>query len=167
MAKKRKKEATLNRPHLADMGLFSHKNSLNDAVDSSIKARNIMSHEITPQNKYKKLFSQNTIVSLQPEKARKMKLPAPKTPAQKKVMLAVRNRNFALLEASTFNLNPDDVNTSDCLGNTPLHHAAKAGHFGMCNVLMEKGAVIDLAGQDGNTPLHLAYLSGSVDVNML
>lgn len=87
-----------------------------------------------------------------------------KSKVQKRVMLASRNNNHSMLEIGTVKLYPSDVNTVDLLNNSPLHYAAKNGNKGMCIFLLEKGAVVGPIGQEGNTPLHLAYLSGSAEV---
>ena len=87
-----------------------------------------------------------------------------KSKIQKRVMQAARNNNHSMLEIGTAKLYPSDVNTIDMLGNTPLHYAAKHGNRLLCAFLLEKGAFVNVQGQELNTPLHNAYLSGSAPV---
>lgn len=46
-------------------------------------------------------------------------------------------------------------------GLTPLHQAAVTGQSAMCELLLERGAQVDLLDEDKNTSLHYAAASGS------
>lgn len=46
----------------------------------------------------------------------------------------------------------------DSRGQSPLHYAARAGHFPAIHVLIDAGANINLPDADGCTPLYLALL---------
>ena len=51
-----------------------------------------------------------------------------------------------------------DLNTQDLTGETPLHLASKAGHHGIVDVLLSKGANPQLQNVCGYNCLHLATL---------
>ena len=42
----------------------------------------------------------------------------------------------------------------DSDGLTPLHYASKAGHFHVCHLLLDEGAVPNAISKEGHTPLH-------------
>lgn len=50
-------------------------------------------------------------------------------------------------------------------GWTPLHVAAATSHYGIVMTLLEAGAVVNLSGDKGVTPLHDAIESGNYKVN--
>jgi ankyrin repeat protein len=52
-------------------------------------------------------------------------------------------------------------------GLSALHHAARAGHIGVANALLDGGANVDLRSGDGSTPLVLSLLNGQYDVAMV
>jgi hypothetical protein len=58
------------------------------------------------------------------------------------------------------------VNQRDSLQNTALHYAAEAGHGDVLKTLLVHASELDLnlQGNDGNTPLHLATKNGRVHV---
>lgn len=45
-------------------------------------------------------------------------------------------------------------------GNTSLHHAASAGHFSICELLLKHRAEVDARGENIRTPLHMAAQHG-------
>jgi ankyrin repeat protein len=52
-----------------------------------------------------------------------------------------------------------EVNAKDCYGNTPLIYAARAKYIEAMRLLLDHGASIDLANNDGVTPLRQTLLS--------
>lgn len=71
-------------------------------------------------------------------------------------MLAIRNNtqmaDLLLMDDRT------DVNKADYQGWQAIHHAAKMGHVGMINTLIDRGVDINAKTNKGATPLHLAML---------
>ncbi|XP_039194222.1 ankyrin-2 isoform X28 [Crotalus tigris] len=58
-----------------------------------------------------------------------------------------------------------DINTSNQNGLNALHLAAKEGHVGLVQELLERGSAVDSATkQKGNTALHIASLAGQAEV---
>ena len=55
---------------------------------------------------------------------------------------------------------PDEVNTADFLGLTPLHHAARDGDAVRIGLLVKLGAKTDAKSRHGQTPLHVAVEQG-------
>lgn len=54
-----------------------------------------------------------------------------------------------------------DPNLEDKNGYTALHYAARAGHIGVCKILLNAGASVNAATRAGKaTPLHRAALAG-------
>jgi len=52
---------------------------------------------------------------------------------------------------------PEAVNSEDTAnGNRPIHIAAQNGHFATVQLLIEKGALLNVQNQKGNTPIHMA-----------
>ncbi len=51
---------------------------------------------------------------------------------------------------------PSLVNSTDEYGFTPLHGVVGEDHFDMAQLLIDKGADVNAANEDGVTPLHLA-----------
>lgn len=72
------------------------------------------------------------------------------------LMLAIRNNaqmaDLLLMDDRT------DVNKADYQGWQAIHYAAKMGHVGMINALVDKGVDINAKTDKGATPLHLALL---------
>ena len=64
-----------------------------------------------------------------------------------------------LIETKGINLNTRDNN-----GKTPLHDAAKQGHFSIVRYLTDKGANLNLKENNGNTLMHFAALSGNLEM---
>lgn len=60
--------------------------------------------------------------------------------------------------------NPHVVRSKDSSGYTPLHHAAIGGHSDVVEVLLEKGAQINMTGGRGETALYLAASKGNAAV---
>ena len=58
----------------------------------------------------------------------------------------------------------DKIWTRDDLGRTPLHYASMMDHPGLLNVLIENGANVNAADEDGNTPLHFAVVTPPKDI---
>ena len=52
-----------------------------------------------------------------------------------------------------------EANAQDCYGNTPLNYAARAKYVEAMRLLLDRGASIDLANNDGVTPLRQTLLS--------
>ncbi|KAM0519400.1 hypothetical protein ACHAPE_003572 [Trichoderma viride] len=52
----------------------------------------------------------------------------------------------------------------DLMGWTPLHHACYFGNEKLVNNLLSRGALIEVAGNDGITPMHCAVQSGKVEI---
>eukprot|EP00899_Mesostigma_viride_P012678 jgi/Mesvir1/21410/Mv20885-RA.1 len=57
-----------------------------------------------------------------------------------------------------------DMNVADNVGQTPLHHAAKAGHLFMVGHLVANGADMEAKDKDDVTPLHMAAREGHLEV---
>jgi cytohesin len=55
-----------------------------------------------------------------------------------------------------YKLTPDEVNTADVNGFTPLHFAAACGRIQCCGLLIAAGALLDVRAVDDKTPLMLA-----------
>ncbi|KAM0479067.1 hypothetical protein ACHAPX_005047 [Trichoderma viride] len=56
------------------------------------------------------------------------------------------------------------LNSRDLLGWTFLHHACFFGNQELVSVLLDHGALIEIAGLDGITPMHCAVQSGNADI---
>ena len=59
-----------------------------------------------------------------------------------------------------------DVSVIDSLWYTPLHYASSTGHSDVCKKLIERDAKVDAKTFDGSTALHLASMTGCVDVQL-
>eukprot|EP01059_Diplonema_ambulator_P031915 TRINITY_DN6014_c0_g1_i6.p1 TRINITY_DN6014_c0_g1~~TRINITY_DN6014_c0_g1_i6.p1 ORF type:complete len:733 (+),score=173.05 TRINITY_DN6014_c0_g1_i6:1271-3469(+) len=57
---------------------------------------------------------------------------------------------------------PDSISRATPTGETPLHMAARSGHWNVMSVLISKGAPLDEGDKQGNTPLHLATYTTNV-----
>ncbi len=53
------------------------------------------------------------------------------------------------------------------MGRTPLHRAVELGFYAMVELLLEKGAPMNVTDKKGNTPLHQAALSGRSGILLL
>lgn len=54
-----------------------------------------------------------------------------------------------------------DPNSEDKNGYTALHYASRAGHYGVCQILLKAGASVNAVTRAGkSTPLHRAALAG-------
>lgn len=58
-------------------------------------------------------------------------------------------------------------NLKDAEGNTSLHHAVRAVNFKMVNLLVSKGARIDIENDEGETPEMLILLSDDFDLEKI
>jgi ankyrin repeat protein len=58
----------------------------------------------------------------------------------------------------------DVLSLRDLMGRTPLHHACLNGNKKAVDLLLDWDAPIEVAGNDGITPIHCAVLSGSIDI---
>jgi ankyrin repeat protein len=88
-------------------------------------------------------------------------LPLAKTINQRLVLAKAKCNNFKQLEHTTVKLMPNDINCVDILKNTPLFYAASHGNKDFCHYLIQKGAIVNLACQGGDTALHMAFKSGN------
>lgn len=86
---------------------------------------------------------------------------------QRKLFNASKSNNFHMIQISGFNYYPNDVNTKDDHGNTPLYYAARHGNKEICEFLVRHGADVNERCTDGNTPLHMAFASGQIMVGFL
>jgi Ankyrin repeats (3 copies) len=75
-----------------------------------------------------------------------------------------QTNNYRTMESSPFIFTPHDVNIADERKNTPLYYAAYNGNVKMCQFLCEKGANVNVVCSKGDTPLHMAFKSGSPEV---
>jgi hypothetical protein len=94
-------------------------------------------------------------------------LPLAKTINQRLVLSKAKTNNFKQLEHTTVKLMPNDINCLDPLRNTPLFYAASHGNKDFCHYLIEKGAIVNLACQGGDTALHMAFKSGNRAVHLV
>jgi len=60
-----------------------------------------------------------------------------------------------------------EIESLDKTGQTPLHHAARAGHVGVVKFLIQKSASMYSTDTAGQTPLHLAAYAGKQQAVML
>jgi ankyrin repeat protein len=60
-----------------------------------------------------------------------------------------------------------EIDVTDILGWTPLHHAAFFGRLQVASLLLDKGAELDAMNSDGRTPLHCAAECGHLPVAAL
>ena len=62
----------------------------------------------------------------------------------------------------------DDKNPADDNWDTPLHYAAKGGHYGICKLIINAGIEDKNPGnRDDETPLHLAKTNNHTEVGLL
>ena len=61
-------------------------------------------------------------------------------------------------------LKADNVNSSDILGNTPLHYAALTGNKDIAKILIEKGGNAESKNNFGRTPLHYGARKGNHNI---
>ncbi|CAM9382616.1 unnamed protein product, partial [Hapterophycus canaliculatus] len=47
---------------------------------------------------------------------------------------------------------------------TAVHHTTESSHGAIVVFLLEKGAFVDTKDRDGNTPVHLAARTGSLEI---
>ena len=59
---------------------------------------------------------------------------------------------------------PDLIDSTDKLGWTPLHWAARSGQVEVVRMLIDSGADVNYADEKAGTPLHMAVYSGHGDV---
>jgi hypothetical protein len=58
---------------------------------------------------------------------------------------------------------PEQINTQDEFGLSPIHFAAEAGHLDVLSLLLEHGADVDVMDMGGRTPLHRASLEAKLE----
>ena len=63
--------------------------------------------------------------------------------------------------------NTEDKNPKNNLGDTPLHLAAKSGHFEVCKLIIENTEDINSKNDFGRTPIHEAASCGHFEVSKL
>lgn len=61
----------------------------------------------------------------------------------------------------------DYLNSKDKFGLTPLHHAAKLGHFKIVEILLHSSASAEFPSQVGKTALHYAVEGGNFEIVVL
>lgn len=59
---------------------------------------------------------------------------------------------------------PDDLNSRDSLGMTPLNWASHKGHTGIVGELLARGADYQIGDKDSSLPIHNASAAGHIDV---
>ena len=57
-----------------------------------------------------------------------------------------------------------DKNPGNAIGKTPLHYAARNGHFEICQLITQSVKYIHPRDSDGNTPLLLAVDRNHLDI---
>ncbi|MCM3881417.1 MAG: ankyrin repeat domain-containing protein [Vicinamibacterales bacterium] len=81
--------------------------------------------------------------------------PKPVDPTIVSFISAIRSGDTKSVE-SLISANPDIVKAKDLTGTTPLHHAAGFGTLEMMQVLLDKGADVNVRNRRSSTPLHWA-----------
>ena len=66
--------------------------------------------------------------------------------------------------ATTAEFGKPDLNKADNSGATPLMLALRNENYGVCSVLIRKGASVEVMDKGGNTPLHLLAGTGNVEL---
>jgi uncharacterized protein (TIGR02145 family) len=79
-----------------------------------------------------------------------------------KLMDALKNENLS--EATSLVQNIDSVNQKDMEGNNLLMLASNIGYTEVCQILLSKGAKVDLQSDDGGTALMLASQGGFIEI---
>lgn len=69
-------------------------------------------------------------------------------------------KNISIAEAAGFHYTKQDTEFYDSNGNSPLYYSAKYGDELMTKMLLKIGADVNQICSNGNTPLHMAFLSG-------
>lgn len=86
---------------------------------------------------------------------------------QTKLFTAIKASSIKMIIANGFVYTEEDVNIKDSEGNTPLYYAAKNKHKEICQFLLDHGANVNQACQEGNTPLHMAFASNDAMVRVV
>lgn len=78
------------------------------------------------------------------------------------IHLSVQNENYPLLEFLIEN--GGDINSRNCLEQTPLHLAVQTENHKIINLLLEKNADANVQDINGETPMHIAAYNGDYKV---
>ena len=82
-----------------------------------------------------------------------------------KMLKAVKASEYSMVWALlSKGANPDDCEDPNGAGWSPLHWAAKDGSVAICQLLVSKGANINVKDKSGQTPLHRAAYWGRIQV---
>lgn len=79
---------------------------------------------------------------------------------------AIKN-NMNLIVGNGGLYSADDVNVKDSAGNTALYYACRHGNHNFAKFLLLKGALPNIICNNGNTALHMAFQSNSIEVPII
>lgn len=77
------------------------------------------------------------------------------------LMQWAKNNNMRQFTKTTIHIMPEDINIVDKVGNSVLYYACKHGNNKMVKYLLGKGAQVNLLCSKGDSPMHMAFRSGS------
>ncbi len=83
---------------------------------------------------------------------------------QKKLFTVIKKDLPNPILSLGFTYTESDVNVKDDQENTPLYYAAKNGNKEVCEFLVNTGARVNERCSNGDTPLHMGFLSNEVMV---
>lgn len=82
----------------------------------------------------------------------------------RKLLEGAKTNNIYMVKTSGFIFYPNDMNVKDKKGNTALYYAAKHCNYDFCSYLVELGAKVNEACENGNTPFHICFSTNSIEV---